>query len=69
MIARTAPQQPDPVMPLLLTATDICELLHMSRRWLHRAVSAGQFPRPLKIGRASRWRRDDVLTFVENLEP
>jgi predicted DNA-binding transcriptional regulator AlpA len=39
----------------------------MSRRWLYRAVSAGEFPKPVKIGKATRWRRADLDAWIAEL--
>jgi prophage regulatory protein len=54
-----------PSEPLLLTRAQVSELIAMSARWINRAVSAGEFPAPLKLGTASRWRRDDVLGWID----
>ena len=63
----TAPTA-DPAPPaLLLDVTAAAALIGMSTRWLWRAVSAGDFPLPIKIGGATRWRRSEVDAWVEDL--
>lgn len=56
-----------PSLPALFTADETAAYVRMSRRWVYRAVSAGEFPAPVKIGRATRWRRSDLDQWVENL--
>lgn len=59
----------DAVEPaLLLDVRETAALVGMSARWLWRAVSAGDFPTPIKIGRATRWRRCEVEAWVEGLD-
>lgn len=38
----------------LITLDEAASLLSISRRTLEREIAAGRFPRPLKIGRATR---------------
>jgi prophage regulatory protein len=54
---------------VFLTAKQIAEDLHITRRCLERWVAAGQFPRPVKIGgRSVRWRLSDVRSHLEGLQ-
>lgn len=60
----------DPVVPpppALLDADGTAAYVSMSRRWIYRAASAGDFPTPVKIGRATRWRRTDLDEWIESL--
>ena len=50
---------------LLLTADEAARSLAISKRTLWRLVSAGQLPAPLHIGRAARWRRDEIVAAVD----
>ena len=49
---------------LLLTAAQIAVLLNISKRQVWRLVSGGQLPGLVKIGRLSRWRRDDIEKWI-----
>ena len=40
----------------------------ISRRTLERLVSAGDLPRPLKIGGCSRFRINDITGYIERME-
>lgn len=55
------------IVPALLDAEQTAQYVGMSRRWIYRATSAGEFPSPIKIGRATRWRRADLDAWVEGL--
>ena len=51
----------------MLTTTQVAARLTVSRRTLERLIAAGDFPPPLKIGRSSRFRPEDISTFFEKL--
>ena len=51
----------------LLTLPQAVDLLAISKRTLERLIAGGQFPPPLKIGRASRVDQEDVMAFREKL--
>jgi len=43
------------------------EMLDFSLRELQRRIAAGEFPRPVKIGRLSKVLVEDVLSYIETL--
>jgi excisionase family DNA binding protein len=49
----------------LLTAETIAEMLGISKRQVWRMASGGQLPRRVKLGRLTRWRRDDVQRWID----
>lgn len=51
---------------LLVNDGEASRLLGISRSKFHLLVAAGRIPR-LKIGRAARYRRADLLAFTERL--
>lgn len=53
--------------PLLITLEQAAQRLAISRRTLERLISAGEFPSPLKLGRASRVAMQDVEAFFAQL--
>jgi len=70
-----APHQPavpmptDPAIapkpaPLLLTAADVAGLLSVSLRTVRRLDITGRLPAPLLIGRAVRWRRAEIASWL-----
>jgi predicted DNA-binding transcriptional regulator AlpA len=50
--------------PLLIKADEVAHLVSISTRTLWRLVSAGQFPRPVQVGRSTRWRVADVEDWI-----
>ncbi len=54
--------------PLLLSVKQVAELLALSSRTVWRLVSAGELPEPVRIGRAARWRMEDIEEFVVDLD-
>jgi excisionase family DNA binding protein len=49
----------------LIDADDIASLLKVSTRQVRRLKSAGTLPKPIKIGRLTRWRHADVQAWIE----
>ncbi len=49
----------------LLTTSDVCDALNISRDQLARMVKQGQVPKPLRIGpRTFRWHPQDILLML-----
>lgn len=48
----------------LITAEQLAGTLQVSKRTLWRMRSAGQLPRPLRIGGVVRWRREEVAGWI-----
>ena len=44
----------------LLTRKEIAHRLHIGVTCLQGLINKGLFPKPMKIGRLSRWKKDDV---------
>jgi excisionase family DNA binding protein len=56
------------VEPELLTVEQVAQLTTLGVRTVWSLVSEGSFPRPVKIGRATRWRRSQVMSWVDSLD-
>ena len=50
----------------LVSVNDAAKLMAISRRTVERLVSAGDLPRPVKIGKSSRFRIRDIINYIEN---
>ena len=55
----------DRAQPELLTVRDVAAILAVSSRHVYRQCDAGRLPRPVRIGAAVRWRRADVLAWLD----
>ena len=53
------------VLPLLLSDREAAEMLRIGRATFWRLVKAGTLPKPVKLGGATRWRRDEVVAAVD----
>lgn len=67
--------QPASSPTALWTAGQVAEQLQISTRTLWRLRREGRVPAPVKVGAATRWRREDLVEWirtgcpaVENLE-
>ena len=54
------------VTQMLLTESDACKVLHLSRTSLRKLWAEGKLV-PLKIGRSIRYTNADISAFVEQL--
>lgn len=50
---------------ILLNDRDAAALLGLSRPTFWRRVNDGTFPQPVRFGRNTRWRRDELISAVE----
>ncbi len=50
--------------PALLDARGVAALLSVSVRHVRRMETAGELPRPVRLGRAVRWRRAELLDWL-----
>jgi len=57
----------NPEGPSFLTLKQLAARYAVSRRTLERKIVSGDFPRPLKIGRASRWSPEDLEAYENQL--
>lgn len=50
--------------PILIRADEVARLMGVSERTLWRLLSAGKVPKPLRIGRNTRWRLAEVRDWI-----
>lgn len=43
----------------------ITKLLQMTDKWVYKLIKDGMFPKPIKLGRSSRWRQSEVETWLQ----
>jgi excisionase family DNA binding protein len=52
-------------LPLLISVESVADLLGISPRSVWRRLSSGEMIEPIKIGKSVRWRRQEVIDWVE----
>lgn len=52
-------------LALLITEKELQQLTGFCHATIHRRCDAGDMPRPLKIGRSNRWRRADIIAWID----
>ena len=57
--------EPLDVGPLLLSARQVADLLGIGLSTLWRLVSSGRTPEPVKLGRCTRWRADELRAWID----
>lgn len=43
----------------------ITEFTGLSDKWFYKLISDGQFPKPIKLGRSSRWLESEVENWIK----
>lgn len=43
----------------------ITEYTGLSNKWFYKLIQEGEFPKPIKLGRSSRWLKSDVENWVQ----
>ena len=47
----------------------ITEFTGLTDKWFYKMISEGQFPKPIKLGRSSRWMQSEIEKWiVEHIE-
>lgn len=49
---------------VLITATEAARICGLSRSAFYKLVSRGHAPKPIKLGRAARWRRQEIHDWI-----
>ena len=55
--------------PILLSAGAAAKLLGISERHFYKLHSSGRVPKPIRLGRAVRWRADELRDWVASGTP
>ncbi len=50
----------------LISVQELSSMLGMSKRTVWRLLSAGQVPQPVRIGRNTRWRLDQIVQWIDS---
>jgi len=51
--------------PLLLTIKEVQDIVGQSRSTIYARMKAGEFPESIKLGNSTRWKRIEVLAWIE----
>lgn len=43
----------------------ITEFTGLTDKWFYKLISEGQFPKPIKLGRSSRWMQSEVENWIQ----
>ncbi|UCQ27484.1 AlpA family transcriptional regulator [Edwardsiella tarda] len=49
----------------LIDMTFITRYTGMTDKWFYKLISEGQFPKPIKLGRSSRWFKSEVESWMQ----
>lgn len=53
--------------PKLISLATAADMLAVTKRSVYRLIAAGELPRPVKVGGASRMRESDVEAYIDRL--
>lgn len=43
----------------------ITEFTGLSDKWFYKLISEGKFPKPIKLGRSSRWKESELKDWLQ----
>lgn len=49
----------------LVTMTFITQLTGLTDKWFYKLIKEGEFPKPIKLGRSSRWLQSEVESWLQ----
>ncbi|ENR6008778.1 TPA: helix-turn-helix transcriptional regulator [Citrobacter freundii] len=49
----------------LITMAFITQLTGLTNKWFYKLIQEGLFPKPIKLGRSSRWLRSEVEAWLQ----
>lgn len=49
----------------LVTMTFITQLTSLTDKWFYKLIKDGEFPKPIKLGRSSRWLESEVEAWLQ----
>lgn len=49
----------------LVTMTFITQLTGLTDKWFYKLIKEGEFPKPIKLGRSSRWLQSEVEAWLQ----
>lgn len=58
-------KRPTSATTLLISAEDLATILGTSKRTVWRLLSAGIIPQPVRLGKSTRWRLDDIHRWID----
>jgi predicted DNA-binding transcriptional regulator AlpA len=51
-------------IPALLTVKGVAQTVQQGRSFIYQEVQAGRFPKPVKLGRSSRWIAAEIHAWI-----
>jgi predicted DNA-binding transcriptional regulator AlpA len=52
-------------LPALIDVDEVGAITSFCPKTIRRMADSGRLPRPIRLGRAIRWRRDEILRWIE----
>ncbi|HHR5848887.1 TPA: helix-turn-helix transcriptional regulator [Providencia alcalifaciens] len=50
----------------LIDMAFITQYTGMTDKWFYKLIQEGEFPKPIKLGRSSRWFKSEVEVWMQN---
>jgi predicted DNA-binding transcriptional regulator AlpA len=56
---------PDLMNDKLVDMVFITEFTGLSNKWFYKLIQEGEFPKPIKLGRSSRWLQSEIEQWMQ----
>lgn len=47
-----------------LNSKEVAEIVGFNVDWIYKKIAKGEFPKPIKIGRSSRWLYTEIMQWI-----
>lgn len=47
-----------------INAKEVAKLVGFNVDWIYKKIAKGEFPKPIKIGRSSRWLYTEIMQWI-----
>ena len=55
-------------MEQLLTIKEVIQTVDFKKSTIYKFIKQKKFPKPLKFGKSSRWKKSEIEIWIKNLE-
>lgn len=53
--------------PELISIKEVSKMISFKPDWIYKRIALKKFPKPIKVDRASRWKRSQVIEWIKSL--
>lgn len=51
----------------LINIKEVSNIIGFNPDWIYKRIATNEFPKPIKIGRSSRWKKSTIIEWQKNI--